>query len=151
MNRRRFLAASAALLPISALAARDVVEVYKSPTCGCCGDWIKHLRSNGFEVRARDVADSGEYRRRYGVPEVFASCHTALVGGYAIEGHVPAREIKRLLAERPKAQGLAVPGMPAGSPGMEGPKSDPYDVLLFQSDGRYIYYARYGASGPRER
>lgn len=144
MNRRRFLAASAAaLLPVPVLAARDAVEVYKSATCGCCGDWVKHLRANGFEVRVHDVAEPGEYRRRYGVPESFASCHTALVGGYAIEGHVPAREIKRLLAERPKAQGLAVPGMVAGSPGMEGPKSDPYDVLLFQRDGRYAYYARY--------
>ena len=144
MNRRRFLLVPAALLPVPALAARDVVEVYKSSTCGCCGDWIKHLRANGFDVRAHDVADSGEYRRRYGVPEVFASCHTALVGGYAIEGHVPAREIKRLLAERPKAQGLAVPGMPAGSPGMEQDgRRDPYDVLLFQRDGRHATYARY--------
>ena len=145
MNRRRFLAASAAaLLAGRAFAARDVVEVYKSSTCGCCGDWIKHLRENGFEVRAHDVAEPAEYRRRYGVPESFASCHTAVVGGYAIEGHVPAGEIKRLLAERPKAQGLAVPGMPAGSPGMEGPKSDSYDVLLFQRDGRYATFARYG-------
>ena len=85
-----------------------------------------------------------EYRRRYGVPESLASCHTAVVSGYAIEGHVPAREIKRLLAERPKALGLAVPGMPVGSPGMEGPKSDPYEVLLFQRDGSFANYARYG-------
>ena len=145
MNRRRFLAASAAaLLPVSALAARDVVEVYKSSTCGCCGNWIKHLRASGFEVRVHDVVEPGEYRRLYGVPEGFASCHTAVVGGYAVEGHVPAGEIKRLLAERPKAQGLAVPGMPTGSPGMEGPKSDPYDVLLFQRDGRFATFARYG-------
>lgn len=145
MNRRRFLAASAAaLLPVPVFAARNVIEVYKSSTCGCCGNWIKHLRANGFEVRAHDVAEPAEYRTRYGVPETFASCHTALVGGYAIEGHVPAREIKRLLAERPRAQGLAVPGMPHGSPGMEGPKSDPYDVLLFQKNGRYVTFTRYG-------
>ena len=144
MNRRRFLLASTALLPMPALAAREMVEVYKSPTCGCCGDWIKHLRSNGFEVRVHDVADSSAYRRRYGVPEAFASCHTAVIGGYAIEGHVPAREIKRLLAERPKAHGLAVPGMPIGSPGMEQDgRRDPYDVLLFQRDGRHATYARY--------
>ncbi|MBI2751900.1 MAG: DUF411 domain-containing protein [Betaproteobacteria bacterium] len=145
MKRRHFLAASAAiLLPVSALAAGDVIEVYKSATCGCCGDWIKHLRASGFEVRAHDVAETEEYRARYGVPEQYASCHTATVAGYAIEGHVPPKDIKRLLAERPKAQGLAVPGMPAGSPGMEGPKSDPYDVLLFQRDGRHAVYARYG-------
>lgn len=144
MNRRRFLAASAAALFAGrALAAGDAVEVYKSSTCGCCGDWIKHLRASGFEVRAHDVSDTGEYRRRYGVPGAFASCHTALVAGYVIEGHVPAREIKRLLAERPKAQGLAVPGMAAGSPGMEGPRSEPYEVLLFQRDARYVTYARY--------
>ena len=144
MNRRLFLAASAALLPIPAFAARDVVEVYKSSTCGCCGEWIKHLRASGFEVRAHDVPEPAEYRKRYGVPETFASCHTAVIGGYAVEGHVPVREIRRLLAERPNAQGLAVPGMPAGSPGMEGPKRDPYDVLLFHRDGRYTTYARYG-------
>ena len=145
MKRRTFLAVSVvALLPLPALAAREAIDVYKGPACGCCGDWIKHLRSSGFEVRAHDVADPSEYRRRYGVPEVFASCHTALVGGYAIEGHVPAREIKRLLAERPKAQGLAVPGMPVGSPGMEqGGRRDPYEVLLFQRDGRHATYARY--------
>ena len=144
MNRRKFFAASAiALLAGPAVAARDAVEVYKSATCGCCGDWIKHLRASGFEVRAHDVSDTAEYRRRYGVPGAFASCHTALVGGYAIEGHVPAREIRRLLAERPKAQGLAVPGMVPGSPGMEGPSSDPYEVLLFQRDGRYATYAKY--------
>jgi len=145
MNRRRFFAASAvALFAGRALAARDMIEVYKSSTCGCCGEWIKHVRANGFEVREHDVPDPGEYRRRYGVPGSFASCHTAVVGSYAIEGHVPAREIKRLLAERPKAQGLAVPGMAPGSPGMEGPRRDPYEVLLFQRDGRYATYANYG-------
>ena len=144
MNRRLFLTTWTVFLPLPALAAQQAVEVYKSPTCGCCGDWIEHLRANGFEVRAHDVADPSEYRRRYGVPDAFASCHTAVVGGYAIEGHVPAREIKRLLAERPKARGLAVPGMPAGSPGMEqGGRRDPYEVLLFQRDGRHAIYARY--------
>lgn len=145
MNRRNFVAILAAgLLPVRASAAADLVEVYKSATCGCCGDWVKHLLANGFEVRTHDVADPGEYRRRYGVPEAFVSCHTAVVRGYAIEGHVPAREIRRLLAERPRAQGLAVPGMPAGSPGMEqGGKREPYEVLLFQRDGRHAIYARY--------
>ena len=138
------LALPAVLLPISALGAPDVVQVYKSPACGCCGEWIKHLRANGFEVRVHDVDDSAEYRRRYSVPEALASCHTARFGQYVVEGHVPAREIKRLLSERPKAQGLAVPGMPAGSPGMEQDgRRDRYEVLLFQRDGRYVVYARY--------
>jgi len=145
MHRRQFLATSAiTLFAGSALAARESVDVYKSAGCGCCGEWIRHMRANGFEVRAYDVPEPGEYRRRYGVPQALGSCHTAVVGGYAIEGHVPAREIKRLLAERPRAQGLAVPGMPAGSPGMESPRSHPFEVLLFQRDGQYEAYAKYG-------
>lgn len=120
-----------------------LIDVYKSASCGCCGDWIKHLRANGFEVRAHDVPDSSPYRARYSVPERLGSCHTAVVAGYAIEGHVPAHDIKRLLAARPKATGLAVPGMPAGSPGMEGPKSDAYDVLLFDANGRTQVFASY--------
>ena len=139
---------AAALLGISVsvavFAQQTVVEVYKSPTCGCCTDWIKHLRQNGFSVKAHDVADACEYRAKFGVPDQLGSCHTAMVGGYAIEGHVPAREIKRLLAEKPKAKGLAVPGMPRGSPGMEGPVSDPYEVLLFQASGNYAVYQKYG-------
>lgn len=145
-QRRRILGILFGGLAFSLCAgaqATPPIEVYKSPNCGCCGDWIRHLRANGFEVRAHDVNDSGEYRRRYGVPDLLASCHTGVVAGYAIEGHVPAREIKRLLAERPKAAGLAVPGMPAGSPGMEGPKSDPYDVLLFDASGRTQIFASY--------
>jgi hypothetical protein len=145
MKRRRFLAIVAVgLVPVRAHAAPELVDVYKSASCGCCGDWVKHLRANGFDVRTHDIADPGEYRRRYGVPDALASCHTAIVRGYAIEGHVPAREIRRLLAGRPKAQGLAVPGMVVGSPGMEqGEKREPYEVLLFQRDGRYTTYARY--------
>ncbi len=129
---------------VAALAQQTVVEVYKSPTCGCCSDWIKHLQQNGFTVKTHEVRDTSAYRAKFGVPDQLGSCHTALVGGYAIEGHVPAREIKRLLAERPKAKGLAVPGMPMGAPGMEGPRSDPYEVLLFQADGKYAVYQKYG-------
>jgi len=95
-------------------------------------------------VKPQNVSDSGAYRARYGIPAAMGSCHTAIVEGYAIEGHVPVREIKRLLAERPKARGLAVPGMPGGSPGMEGNRSVPYDVLLVLPDGSYRVYARYG-------
>ena len=95
-------------------------------------------------MKPQNVSDSGAYRARYGIPAAMGSCHTAIVEGYAIEGHVPVREIKRLLAERPKARGLAVPGMPGGSPGMEGNRSVPYDVLLVLPDGSYRVYARYG-------
>jgi hypothetical protein len=128
----------------AAASAGNVIEVYKSESCGCCAKWVEHLRAQGFEVRTRDVPEPSLYRARFGVPERLGSCHTATVAGYALEGHVPAREIKRLLAERPKARGLAVPAMPLGSPGMEGPRDDPYDVLLIRKDGRTSTYARYG-------
>jgi len=129
-----------------ARSAPVIVDVYKSATCGCCGKWIDHMRANGFMVRAHDVPEPAAYRAKYGVPEALGSCHTAVVAGYALEGHVPAREVKRLLAERPKARGLAVPSMPLGSPGMEGPRSDPYAVLLIEASGRYREYARYPGS-----
>src|SRR5262245_37153182 len=140
----RWIAAAALVLAGAAHAGGPVVEVFKNPTCGCCALWVDHLRASGFEVKVSDVRDPAAYRARFGVPTALGACHTATVAGYAIEGHVPAREIKRLLAERPKAAGLAVPGMPLGSPGMEGPRSDPYEVLLFQKDGRDSAYARYG-------
>ena len=146
IDRRRFLAASAAvLLAGPAFAARDVLEVYKSPNCDCCTKWIEHLRANAFEVKAYDVADTTVSRAKLGVPQALGSCHSARVGDYLIEGHVPARDIQRLLRERPGAAGLAVPGMPRGSPGMEADIKDPYDVLLFQLNGRYTIYQRYNA------
>ncbi len=124
--------------------AAPTVEVFKSSTCGCCNKWIDHLKQNGFTVVARDVEDVTPYKYRYGVPYGMGSCHTARVGGYTLEGHVPAREIKRLLAERPKgALGLVVPGMPQGSPGMEGPQQEAYDVVLFDGQGRTRTYAAY--------
>ncbi len=147
MNRLTAILVAAILglsVSVVALAQQAVVEVYKSPTCGCCTDWVKHLQQNGFTVKVHEVTDTSAYRAKFGVPEQFGSCHTAMVGGYAIEGHVPAREIKRLLEEKPKAKGLAVPGMPLGSPGMEGPRSDPYKVLLFQADGKSAVYQKYG-------
>jgi len=133
------------LLAGPALAARDVIEVFKSSTCGCCTKWIGHLRANGFEVQAHDVDDITVSRARLGVPAALGSCHTGRVGGYLIEGHVPAADIQRQLAERPSAAGLAVPGMPHGAPGMEGDAMDPYDVLLFQLNSRYAVYQQYGA------
>ncbi|MGE0558455.1 MAG: DUF411 domain-containing protein [Burkholderiales bacterium] len=105
---------------------------------------MDHLRANGFRVKPVAVDDTGVERRRHGIPDALGGCHTGVIDGYAIEGHVPAREIRRLLAERPAAAGLAVPGMPAGSPGMESPKSQPYDVLLVDRRGRHSVYARYG-------
>ena len=123
------------------------VEVWKSPTCGCCGDWIRHLASNGFVTQVHEVADPAAVRERWGIAPRFGSCHTAVVAGYAIEGHVPAREIRRLLKERPAAIGLAVPGMPIGSPGMDGPayggRKDAFDVLLLAQGGRNSVYQSY--------
>ena len=128
-----------------AYAALPVIEVYKSASCGCCHGWVDHLRASGFIVNTHDVANPSDYREKFGMPNQLGSCHTAMVQGYVVEGHVPAAEIKRLLAERPKARGLAVPAMPLGSPGMEGPRSDPYDVLLVRMDGNYSVYRHYGA------
>lgn len=154
MQRRTLLqgALAAMLLPsVAAHAAKaaknasPVIEVYKSATCGCCHEWVAHLQANGFTVKAHDVANPSDYREKFGIPNELGSCHTGIVAGYALEGHVPAQEIKRLLAERPKAKGLAVPGMPLGSPGMEGPRKDPYDVLLVQADGKHKVYKHYGA------
>ncbi|MFD1712413.1 DUF411 domain-containing protein [Ottowia flava] len=114
------------------------VEVWKDPSCGCCGDWIDHMQENGFKVTTHDVGNNA-VRKRLGLPEKYGSCHTALVGGYLVEGHVPAADVKRLLKEKPPALGVAVPGMPVGSPGMDGPvyggRRDAYDTVLVLRDG----------------
>ncbi|WP_151638759.1 DUF411 domain-containing protein [Noviherbaspirillum aerium] len=128
---------------LAATAANPIVEVYKSESCGCCSEWVKHLEANGFTVKAQNVANPSDYREKFGMPNELGSCHTGLIQGYALEGHVPANEIKRLIAEKPKAKGLAVPAMPLGSPGMEGPRKDPYDVLLVKGDGKYSVYRHY--------
>jgi len=120
------------------------VVVYKTASCGCCGAWIEHLESHGFPVEAHDVDNLDSIKQRVGVPYGMGSCHTAEVGGYFIEGHVPATEIQRLLTEKPHAKGLTVPGMPVGSPGMEqGGRVDPYRVLLVHEDGSTSVYAEY--------
>lgn len=120
------------------------VTVYKSPTCGCCSAWVDHLRENGFPVETVDVDDLQAVKAEYGIPPGLQSCHTAVVDGYVVEGHVPAADVKRLLAERPEAAGLAVPGMPVGSPGMEqGDTAEPYDVLLVD-DGQSSVFAHHG-------
>ena len=126
-------------LPLTAQQAQaEEVTVYKSPTCGCCGDWVKHMEANGFKVTVHDVQNLNPIKEKAGLTPALASCHTAFVGGYAIEGHVPASDIRRLLREKPDAKGLAVPGMPIGSPGMEvaGRPNDPYDVVLFREQGQ---------------
>ena len=112
------------------------VQVYKDAFCGCCANWVEHLKRAGFAATAENVANMNALKDKHGVPAKTRSCHTALVGGYVIEGHVPAAEIQRLLKEKPKVAGLAVPGMPIGSPGMEGPNARPYDVLTFDKTGK---------------
>jgi hypothetical protein len=112
------------------------MTVYKSPSCGCCVRWIDHLEENGFSVVPRDVPDTRPVKQKLGVPVRLGACHTGLVEGYVIEGHVPATDVARLLRERPPVLGLAVPGMPIGSPGMEGPRPEPYSVFSFDASGR---------------
>lgn len=146
MRRRTFLGIAFATSFVgSSLAAAAVpnVDVYKSPTCGCCGQWVRHMRANGFTVVIHDIADVDTFRAKAGVPPQFAACHTALVDGYVVEGHVPAADIRKLLAERPKAVGLAVPGMPASAPGMDSPGAGAYEVLLLQANGAARTYHRY--------
>ena len=119
------------------------VTVYKSPYCGCCQLWIEYLQKNGFQVTARNMDDTAPVRASLGMPVKLGSCHTAVVGGYVIEGHVPAADIRRLLKEKPKAVGLAVPGMPLGSPGMESARPQPYDTLLVLKDGSTKVWAKH--------
>jgi hypothetical protein len=129
---RTAIAMTTLSLPLASLAAGEVISVYKSPTCGCCEKWIAYLRGNGFEVNAVNVKDLGLIKQMAGIKPEQASCHTARVAGYLIEGHVPAGDIRRLLAERPKIRGLTVPGMPAASPGMDSPQHVPYQVLTLE-------------------
>lgn len=125
-------------------AAAVQVTVFKDANCGCCKDWVEHLRTHGFAVTAKDTSDVVAVKRTGRVPERLYSCHTAFVNGYVVEGHVPAADIQRLLAEKPKVAGLAVPGMPAGSPGMEvGSRKDPYDVVAFRRDGATSVFAKH--------
>lgn len=137
MIRTVLMAVSLACFTLGSAVASEpqTVQVYKSPDCGCCNGWIDHLRENGFTVTATNVKDVTPIKAENGVPRGLASCHTAIVGGYVVEGHVPAEDIRRLLSEKPAVSGLAVPGMPIGSPGMEGPKPERYEVLTFGSEG----------------
>ena len=157
MQKRSFLNAALALMGTSALntplaawaTAKPQIEVWKTASCGCCHDWITHMETNGFELKVHDVTDAAKntLRAQLGLAEKYGSCHTALINGYVVEGHVPARDLLRLLKERPKALGLTVPGMTVGSPGMDGPeykgRKDPYAVLLVQRNGSSTVYHAY--------
>ena len=137
------IGAAGAMLPgpaIAAAAKAPEMVVYKSPTCGCCRGWVAYLRRHGFKIRVKNVDDLDPVKRMFGVPKKLAACHTATVAGYVVEGHVPVASIRKLLAERPKARGIAVPGMPAGTPGMGGEGSGPLGVLLFGADGAVKRY-----------
>lgn len=142
MQRRHLLSAAIGLsltgTGVFAQAALPALQVWKDPNCGCCNDWVALMRADGFQVQVFDSGNTA-VRQRLGLPAKYGSCHTGLVGGYVIEGHVAPSEVRRLLAEKPQAIGLAVPGMPVGSPGMDGPvygeRRDAYDVLLVQRDG----------------
>lgn len=127
--------------PNDAPAKKPVITVYKDPSCGCCKNWIAHLIKHGYRVDAKDSPNMTEIKRTLGVPTGLTACHTAMVNGYLIEGHVPAADIDRLLAQKPKVAGLAVPGMPAGSPGMEGASSQRYQVLTFDKSGKTTVFA----------
>lgn len=134
-----------------AMSADDVVTVYKTPACGCCGDWVQHLRHAGLDVNVVDVESTQSYRAEAGVPNRLGSCHTAVVGDYFIEGHVPADLVQGLIEMQPdNIRGIAVPGMPIGSPGMEGPNPVAYDVLAVDDDGKvFVYATRQGSSVPQ--
>ena len=129
---------------------RDTLVVYKTATCGCCRLWNEHMEGEGFVVVSRDVTDLQAVKDSLGVAPELSACHTGVVGGYIVEGHVPGAEVRRLLRERPDARGIAVPGMPLGSPGMEqGDRRDPYDVLLLANGGPPTVFAHVPGSPPR--
>lgn len=127
-----------------AVAGERAITVYKSPTCGCCTKWADMLSARGFAVKTIEEQDLGPIKAAQGVPRQLASCHTALIGGYVVEGHVPIADIERLLRERPALSGIAVPGMPIGSPGMEGPNPERYQVIGFDASGAFSVFATHG-------
>lgn len=143
MRKLFALVALAGIVNVSLAAGLPEIEVWKDPNCGCCSKWISHLRKSGFPVTAHETASVGAVRAKLGMPHQYAACHSARVGKYVVEGHVPASDIKRLLADQPDAIGIAVPGMPMGSPGMEGPYSDPYQTLLVDRSGDASVFANH--------
>lgn len=142
--RKLVLGTALTVASLSAVAAEtfSTIMVYKSPTCGCCTEWVKHLEENGFEMMSHNVQNMGKYKEKANLPHGMGSCHTAFVDGYAIEGHVPASDIKRMLTEKPDIRGIAVPGMPMGSPGMEyGDRKDAYQTISYTRDGHKSVFA----------
>ena len=151
MNRRNWLRSALATgAALTVANPRDVfalikdprILIYKSPTCGCCGKWVDHMKAAGFQTIVKDLDDVSGIKNNQGVPQSLWSCHTALVEGYVFEGHVPADLIKKVMKDKPKIVGLAVPGMPQGSPGMETGRKDKYDVIAWQKGGKTSVYAR---------
>jgi hypothetical protein len=150
MNRRTFLgsalaAGTASLMTFRPLFAHSETRlvIYKSPACGCCGNWVNHVKANGFQTEIHDVDDVNAIKSKHGVPEELYSCHTALADGYVFEGHVPSDLVTKVLKEKPKIVGIAAPGMPIGSPGMEmGGRKDPYKIIAFTRDGKTSVYAQ---------
>ncbi|MBH5366584.1 DUF411 domain-containing protein [Bradyrhizobium glycinis] len=148
MTRRSLvglMAAAALARPAAAAPDAATLTVHRDPSCGCCAGWVQHLRDAGFTVQVEETPDLEPIRARLGIPANLVACHTAEVAGYVVEGHVPAAAVRRLLAERPNAKGLAVPGMPVGSPGMEGGKPQRYEVVLFGGDGQKPFMRFIGA------
>lgn len=145
MNRSFIAIAMLTLLgmKVTVASSAEVIDVYKSLKCGCCSKWIDHIKDAGFEVRTHNVMNVPLARRALGMPERFGSCHTAKIGNYVVEGHVPAADIQRLINEKPKAVGIAVPSMPPGSPGMESTKPVPYNTLLVQAGGEATVFAKH--------
>ena len=147
MNKRRqFISQLTALIVAGPLVARaeeagPLVQVYKSPTCGCCSKWADHMRAAGFAVEATNVPDVNPYKREFGVPPQLASCHTAIVEDYIVEGHVPADDVIKLLRQKPAIKGIAVPGMPMGSPGMESPNPERFETIAFTAAGLTSVFA----------
>lgn len=136
------LLGSALAAPMAAIAA-PTVNVFKNPNCGCCSGWVEHMRASGFEVTVTDVDDTAKVMQAHGVPEQLSSCHTATIGDYVIEGHVPAEDVQRLLNDNRDIAGLAAPGMPMGSPGMDMPNAPGYKVIAYTDDGRMGIYAEH--------
>jgi hypothetical protein len=133
--------AAAPSTPHRDVAKKPTITVYKDPSCGCCKNWVQHLIKHGYKVDAKDTPNMTEIKHTLGIPDPISSCHTAVVNGYLIEGHVPASDIDRLLEKKPHVAGLAVPGMPMGSPGMEGPSTQHYQVLSFDKTGKTKVFA----------